>query len=195
MDDLPILGRDDDRDLFQRFQAHYGVPAYVRRARQVEDAFEHLIEQCRRQREKWLSMVRIRLGRLHALAGDWRVLRPWLRDDDQLHRFQELHEALIPQLRLPLEPTSSAHALRRALKELLESIEHFNQRWQAFLQTVEVAEVNKVREGYNRYYVLEKECAVRSARLARQGFRQLEPLTPDDLVAVLPPLPLPQGKA
>jgi hypothetical protein len=52
--------------------------------------------------------------------------------------------------------------------------------------------VNGLREGYNRYYLLEKECALRSPRLARQGFVRLPAVTVDDLAAQLPPLPVPQ---
>ena len=54
-----------------------------------------------------------------------------------------------------------------------------------------VAAVNELREGYNRFYVLEKEIALRSAHLARQGFRPLAPATTVELAAVLPLLPVP----
>ena len=60
---------------------------------------------------------------------------------------------------------------------------------------MDLGPVNEVREGYNRYYLLEKECALRSPLLARQGFVRLNPLTVDDLAALLPPLPVPQLKA
>ena len=63
------------------------------------------------------------------------------------------------------------------------------------LEETDLTEVNALREGYNRYYLLEKECAVRSARLARQGFRRLEPVTLEELAALLPPLPVPHGRA
>lgn len=56
-----------------------------------------------------------------------------------------------------MAPTTSSRALRRALRELTESIERFNQRWQEFLQGVDVSHVNELRDGYNRWYVLEKE--------------------------------------
>jgi hypothetical protein len=78
------------------------------------------------------------------------------------------------------------------LRELCESLLHFNQRWQAFLQTVDLTPINHLRDAYNRYYLLEKECALRSARLARQGFRRLDPLTLDELSTLVPPLPVPQ---
>jgi len=87
---------------------------------------------------------------------------------------------------------SRSSRLRRSLRELNESLEHFNERWQAFLSKVDLTAVNEMRDGYNRYYVLEKECAVRSARIARQGFIPLEPLTIDDVIAEFPLLPVPR---
>jgi hypothetical protein len=195
MNDIPFLGRDDDRRVLKQFLAHYDAPAFARRARQVQEAFDHLVSHCRRQREEWLSVVRTRLGLLHALAGDWVALRPWLANEDQLRMLWQLQAALDPQLRLPVEPSSSPRKLTRALRELKESIEYFNGRWQGFLETVDLTRVNELREAYNRYYLLEKECAVRSARVARQGFARLHPLTVDDLAALLPPLPVPRLKA
>jgi hypothetical protein len=61
-----------------------------------------------------------------------------------------------------------------------------------FLHTVNVTPVNELRAAYNRYYLLEKECALRSVRLARQGFRRLEPLTVEELALLLPLLPVPE---
>jgi hypothetical protein len=189
MNDIPIPGREDDRHFFQQFQAHYDAPAYVRRARQVQGAYDQLIERCRHQRESWLKMIRTRLGRLKALAGDWAALHPWLVNQDEIDLLHELHLTLAPRLRVRVEPPSSRRALRRALEELRESIGYFNRRWQGFLGTVDLAKVNELRDGYNRYYLLEKECAVRSTRLARQGFRRLEPVTLDELAGLFPPLP------
>jgi hypothetical protein len=36
-----------------------------------------------------------------------------------------------------------------------------------------------------------KECALGSARVARQGFRKLEQLAPDDILKIMPQLPVP----
>jgi hypothetical protein len=192
VDEIAILGRDDERHSVKRFLAQYDVPAYVRRARQVEEAFEQLLRQCQQQREELLTMVRTRIGVVQALAGGWEVLRPWLKDENQISSLRHLHNVLRPQPRFPPGPTSSMRVLRRALHELCESIHHFNRRWQGFLQTVDLTTVNELRDGYNRYYLVEKECALRSARLARQGFRRLEHLTVDELAVLLPPLPVPQ---
>ncbi len=191
MSDIPILGSDDEQNLLNEFTANYGAPAYVRRAREVQEAYETLLTQCRRQRDDWLSMVRTRLGLLHALAGDWSVLRPLLADDQQFDLLCHLHCTLQPRLRVRIAPTTSPRALRQALGDLHASLERFNRRWQEFLPTLNLARVNQLRDGYNRYFLLEKECAVRSYRLATHGFRKLEPLTAEHFLHVFPPLPVP----
>jgi hypothetical protein len=193
MEDVPILGSEDERRMVQQFLVYHGAPAYVRRTREVEEAFRALVERCRRQREEWLMLVRIRLGTLHALAGDWEPLRALL-DDDQLESVRTLHAELQPRLRIPVLQTSSVRALRRALAELCDSLEGFNRRWAKFLREVDLSYVNELRDGYNRYYLIEKECAVRSPQLARQGFRPQPPATAAELEAVLPPLPVPQPR-
>src|SRR5437867_3436363 len=76
----------------------FDAPAFVRRARGVEEALQSLLAQARRLREEWLGMVRLRLGTLHALAGEWSAVRPWLADDDQVRVLQGLVEALSPRL-------------------------------------------------------------------------------------------------
>lgn len=192
MEDEVILGRDETNEAFKQFLSRFDVPAYIRRAREVQAALDQLLDYCRRQRAEWSKMVRLRIGMLHALAGDWDNLRPLLADEDQLDILRYLLAALASPLRCPVEPTRSARPLRRALRELCESLEHFNERWRGFLATVDLTTVNELRDGYNRYYVLEKECAVRSARIARQGFVPMKPLTIDDLTTEFPLLPVPR---
>jgi hypothetical protein len=189
VDETISPGRGEE-PLLNQFLARYDAPAYVRRARQVQDAFDTLTACCRRQRQQWLAMVCLRLANLRALAGQWTTLRPWLANDDQLDVLAQLHADLAPRLRAPVETTSSARILRRGLHELHDSIERFNGRWLEYLANADLTPINALREGYNRYFLLEKECAVRSARLARQGFSRLEPLTLNELTALLPPLPV-----
>jgi hypothetical protein len=78
------------------------------------------------------------------------------------------------------------------LHELCESLERFNRRWQEFLDKIELDALNRLRDEYNRYYPLEKECAVRSWRVARHGFQPLAPVTHADLAARFPLLPAPR---
>jgi hypothetical protein len=183
------IGSDDSREL-REIMAQFDAPAYVRRARHVEGTYEDLLERCRRQRQEWLTLVRTRLGQLAALSNEWEALRPTLRGEEELHLLRRLHDDLRPQLRVVPTPTSSPRTLRRAAAVLRSSIRRFNQRWASFLAELDLAPINKQRDDYNRYYVLEKECALRSPRLAREGFRKLQPLTLDDLAARFPPLPV-----
>lgn len=192
MEEEIILGRDETSEVFKRFLSQFDAPAYIRRARGVQAALEQLLDHCRRRRAEWLEMVRLRIGMLHALAGEWENLRPFLVDDDQLDILRYVLAALAVPLRAPMEVTLSARVLRQALRELCESLERFNQRWRAFLASLDLGAVNELREGYNRYYVLEKECAVRSPRVARQGFVPLQPLTLDEISEQFPLLPVPQ---
>jgi hypothetical protein len=177
----------------QQLRGLFDAPAYVRRGRRVQAEFDELLDRCRRQRHEWLGLVRTRLGLLRALAGEWEALAAHVAED-QLHELRRLEEELAPRLRAPVEATASARVLRGALRELRESIERFNRRWAAFLADVDVSAVNELREGYNRYYLLEKECASPSIRVARLGFRPLPPLTRDEVAELLPPLPVPNGK-
>jgi hypothetical protein len=191
MDAVPSL-RDPEGDAFKQLLSQYDAPAYVRRARRVQAAFEELLGACRRQRDEWSQMARLRLGTLRALAGGWDVLRPQLADDGQVQILRGLEAALDPQLRVPIVPTTSVRALRQALGDLRESLERFNRRWVAYLAEADVSPVNELRDGYNRYYLVEKECALRNARVARQGYRPLPPLTREELSSLLPPLPVPR---
>jgi hypothetical protein len=190
MDDQPLLNRDDGGRIFQQVMAQFDAPAYVRRAHRVQHAWEDLIAQCRRQRDEWLMMVVIRLGTLRKLAGSWDRLLPYLANADQIDVLQRLWDDLKPDLQIRIERTALEKKLRRALMRLAADMDAFNRRWAAFLPTVDLAGVNKLRDDYNRYYVLEKECAVRSPVVARHGFRPLPPLTTADLTEALPGLPM-----
>jgi hypothetical protein len=104
---------------------------------------------------------------------------------------EKLHAELQPRLRLSASPTTNARVLRAALAELREAIAFFNQRWLTFMGNLDLQKLNLLRDDYNRFYVMEKECALGSVRVARQGFRKLDPLRLEDFLAVLPLLPVP----
>jgi hypothetical protein len=184
--------RDEGDRFFDEVVSHYDLPAYARRGRRVQGALDDLVEQCRLQRAKWLEMPALRVGQLVALAGNLDRVLPLLADARQLDVVRELQAELRPRLRLPVEPATSERQLRRALRDLCDCLERFNRRWLDHLAKIDLTLVNELREDYNRYYLLEKECALRSPVLARVGFRQLEPLTLDDLQALVPVLPVPQ---
>jgi hypothetical protein len=187
--DVPIVGKDQEGE---RLLLGSDLPAYVRRALAVEHALEAVVARCRKKRDDWLLVTRIRLGQLHGWSGGWANLRPGLADEGQVRVLEELHRTLAPKLRAPAEPTTSGWVLGGALREVIAGVERFNRRWRDYLPTVDVRQVNALREGYNRYFVMEKECAVRNPAVARKGFVKLPPLGVDELLGLLPLLPVPR---
>ena len=193
-DELAIPSRTDNFDQFRQVLIGHGGPAFLRRAAQVNGAFDHLLDGCRRQRVELLKMVRLRLAMLLALAGSWDSLRSHIPEQNSFGGLKLLHAELNPQLRCPVPPSQSPKALARALADLIESIEAFNRRWLDYLRSIDLGAINKLRDDYNRYYVLEKECAVRLPSLARKGFHPLEPLIWEHILALLPALPVPRAQ-
>src|SRR5437762_222360 len=98
MDEVPPVGREEN-DLFKRFIGRSDGPAYVRRARRVEDGFRALVDHCDQKRRTMLEIVRVRLGMLRALAGDWDNLSGVVMDAPDLKVLRRLEDALEPVLR------------------------------------------------------------------------------------------------
>jgi hypothetical protein len=191
MDKIGIPERNDEYRLARHLTAQYDAPAYVRRALQTQEALDRLHAVCRKQREAWLKEVRARLTALCSVTGSWGALRPLVSDEGQLEMLARLPAALgqEPSFR----PDGRAGwGLAGALRALCHSLERFNRRWRHFVGQQDLRPVNERRDGYNRYYTLEKECALRSVRLARHGFQRLPPLTVEDLLAEFPLLPVPR---
>jgi hypothetical protein len=182
----------DDRQIFQKLIGYYDAPAFMRRARRIEDADRILVEHLSAKRHEKLEIVRLRIGQLRALAGTWEAVRPLVADDAALDGLRSLHDALQPVLRLPLTATKSRRVLRAGLAELLEAMIHFNERWQTVLQAFDLAPLNALRDGYNKHYLVEKECALGGGPAVRRGFQRLEALSQVDLFRQFPLLPLPR---
>ena len=181
------MDRDDNElKVFQQIIAGFETPAFLRRARCVEDAWQVLVEQCRRQRESWLEVPRLRLATLAALAGDWATLAPLLDRDESLPHLRQFFDEWQPKLRRPLRRTTSQRKLSAAMEQMNASFARFNQRWEPYIAGIDLREINRLRAGYNQYYVLEKECMVRSAKVAHEGFRPLAPASTADLLAIFP---------
>lgn len=186
MEDVVITGSWDENRLFNQVLSRYDVPAYLRRAQQVEAAWRTLAERLERERQELLRGVGYTLSWLGSLAGTWEHLHPAVANADQVQWLRELEASLPPGRRMPASPTRSLRPLRRAFEDLRASVRRFNRRWQAFLAAVDLQPINAVREGYNRYYLIEKECAVRSPRLARLGYQPLPLLDVQQLLDAFP---------
>jgi hypothetical protein len=192
VDERIDLRYDPELRIRMRVAAQYDAPAYVRRARRVEDAYEELLDRCRGRRVELLEGVRLHLGALRAGTGSWDAVRPLLADAEQVTVLDHLYaEAGDPAY--PMTGPTDPRRLRRALRALAQSVERFNRRWLAFVGELDLTEINALRDGYNRYYLLEKECALGSSRLHARTFQRLEPVTTRELLARLPPLPVPRA--
>jgi len=181
---------DDPRDCDKAVYA-FDAPAFMRRARAVDDAWTGLLDACRNARTRLLEMPRMRLARLFALGQLALKPAPAICSADDLAYLRELFQQWQPQLKAAVKPARSAGELERASADLARSFQRFNERWAKHLHDVELGIINRLRDGYNRYYPLEKECALWSSRIAQVGFKPLKPVTIDDLLEVFPLLRIP----
>ena len=170
----------------------FDAPAFVRRALQVEAAWNGLLEHCRRERNRLLELPRIRLARFLKLLDSWPAGSSAICRPDDLAYLEGLNREWKPQLRSRVAPARNAAQITRALAELASSFERFNRRMKKWLYDIDLEPINRIRDGYNRYYLLEKECALRSARLAQQGFVPLEFVRIEDLLERFPLLRVPE---
>ena len=155
----------------------------------MEHVLDRIHARCRAQRQDMLEMVRLRL-------------RQWSRVADGPHSWSEVFAAPIQplweltHLELPRWADRQAPPRQRKTvgRDLIASIERFNHRWRRFLESLNLGPANQVIDQYNKYYVLEKECVMGSARLAARHFTPIERLSQDSLLKVYPTLPVPQLK-
>lgn len=143
----------------------FDAPAFARRGQELEEALSRLEVSCLRERRERLGLVR-------------RELRGWEEVTDQPNGWVDIFEGPIDDL----WPASEAHEPRWARRParrsrrlaaaaaILAGIERFNQIWLLYLDSIPLDRINHTIQQYNRWYMLEKECALGSARLAAQMF-------------------------
>ncbi len=153
----------------------FDVPAFARRGQELEFALDQLRARLAREREARLDMVRMRLRQWCAVAtspdeGTDPLNVPALLD--------ALHISEPPAWAATPAPRRRRLAVAR---DLLASVERFNRRWAAYLDGLNLGPINAMIDNYNRYYLLEKECAFGSSRAAARHFRPVRPLTVEGL--------------
>jgi hypothetical protein len=185
-DDEPgptIATEYDARELMGLFDA----PAFVRRGQDMECALAGLHNRCRLQRAGMLDMVHIRL-------------RQWSRaavgPDDWSDAFRASIDVLWTQSQAepPQWAASPAPARQRRTiaRDLVASIERFNDRWRRQVAKLDFGPINTMIDDYNIYYIIEKECVMSSARLASRFFEPVARLSIDSILADHPLLPVPE---
>jgi hypothetical protein len=164
----------------------FDVPAFARRGSDLEFALKRLRQRIARERAALLDMVHVRLRQWAGAATS---------PDDWADAFAGPIVALW-QLSGADRPVWAEHPTlprrRRALaRDLTASVVRFNRRWLEFLERLTLESINRYIDDYNRYYVLEKECVMGSARLAARHFVPEPRLTREGLLTEFPTLPVP----
>jgi hypothetical protein len=165
----------------------FDLPAFARRGQDLEITLNRLHERCRLTRAQMLEMVRLRL-------------RQWARavtgPEAQSAVFTHSIDALWPlsAAEAPSWARSPApvRRQRQIAADLIAAVLRFNRRWAYYLDRLRLEPTNDVIEQYNRYYVLEKECVMGSARLAARHFTPVAKITASALLYDHPTLPVPE---
>jgi hypothetical protein len=183
-DSAPMMGVDPEiRELMGLFD----LPAFARRGQDLEYSLNRIHARCRDQREELLEMVRLRLRQWSRVAtglGDWSEV--FAGPIDSLWQLTRSEPPAWAEQSAPSRP-------RRAVaRDLIASVQRFNQRWRQFLESLNLGPTNQVIDQYNQYYVLEKECVMGSARLAARHFTPVPRLSSESLLKDYPMLPAPE---
>ena len=150
----------------------FDVPAFAKRGKDLEHALLRLHARCRVSRLERLEMVHLRLRQwASAVQGPeaWPIA------------FEESLQPLWEQAAAPppnwARQTASVRRCRLIARDLHTSVSRFNRLWLKHLDELNLQALNTLVEHYNRYYVIEKECFVKSARLAALHFSPRPPVT------------------
>jgi hypothetical protein len=165
----------------------FDVPAFARRGQDLEYALARLHARCRRERDGRLDMVRVRLRQWAGAVegpGSWDSTFA-----TPIEALWVLSQAESPAWAVIPAPPRRRRAIAR---DLIASIKRFNRRWTEFIDALNLDLVNRQIEQYNRYYLLEKECSLGSARLAARHFSPKPQLTREGLLGDYPVLPVPE---
>ena len=183
------MGGDRGRDQIELLGL-FDVPAFApTRARTSSIALARLGSRLGGHRGGMLEMVRLRL-RQWAMAADG-PRADLLVFDASIAGLWPLAGAEPPRWAARV---ASTRRLRSIGRDLVAAVERFNRRWSEYLEGLDLDPINRQVDDYNRYYLIEKECSLGSARLAARHFVPKARVARGDLWAVLPELPVPALK-
>jgi hypothetical protein len=186
---LPFGGPSEDE------KAMLGLgdpPAFLRRGMSVVDAENRVRRQCETAREEMLFAVKLRLRAWNRLTTDRESIRRSM-SAEATAAVARLNESSYgpDESKVSIEPTGWPVFAGRRWIALVAAVEDFNRNWRRFIDAFPLDDLHRAIDGYNRYYVLEKECAVRSIHTARRGFTPRTKPTNVDLLGEFPPLETP----
>jgi hypothetical protein len=182
----PALNADVETEV-KEMMGLFDLPAFARRGQDLEITLRHLHERCHKARLQLLDMVQLRLRQWsRAVTGPdaWPAL--FTRSIEPLWPLAAAEPPKWSEFPAPLRRQ------RIIAGDLIAAVLRFNRRWQQFIEQLNLEPVNSVIDRYNRYYVLEKECVMGSARLAARHFQHVPLITTAILLDNHPPLPVPE---
>lgn len=180
----------DDLKIFQQMILAVDAPAYMRREKDVIAAWRGVLTQCELDYRDRLQLPTLRIGQLAALVGGDLQTSGYMEDDAKY--LVELFRTCGNPLRSDIKPSRTRAEIAEAKSLLVDSFQRFNRRWEKYIQEINLESINTKRRNYNEYYLLEKECAVFSASVARLGYQPMQMATSDDLLEQFPLLRIPR---
>ena len=168
-------------------------PAFLRRARTVDDAWQQLLATCRSQRDEMLKGPQLHLSILaEHVRNDWSQVADYLADAEQFRYFESLYVGWRPHLNFKRGRTIWRRNCRRLVAAFIESADRFDRAWKKSLQQLDLTAMNCLRREFNEYYPVEKACAFDCEQVDRLGFNELSPVTFEMLLEMFPPLEAPR---
>jgi hypothetical protein len=162
-------------------------PAFIRRAKAVDEAWNELLDRCQTQRNDMLRWPRMRLAELaRKVGGDWSRLAPLVANGVQVSVMERLHHEWHTQEPSDARSATPWSTLSGLLADFVNSVERFNALWRKHLQDFDLRSINALRADYNRYYPAEKAAAFDSEDIERLGFAPLAPASVEDLLVKYP---------
>jgi hypothetical protein len=183
---LPSMNNDIETEV-KELMGLFDLPAFARRGQDLEATLHRMHLRCGAARGKLLEMVHLRLRQWSKAAvgnESWRGAFT-----NTIEPLWVLADARPPQWAPADAPLNRRRAIAR---DLVAAVERFNRRWHEYVDRTNLEPANFVIDQYNRYYVLEKECVMGSARLAARHFTPMARLTKDVLLEEHPTLPVPE---
>ncbi len=171
----------------------FDAPAFIRRAKSVEMDTETLFYKCKKHRDSWLHQPQRAFHNIKSRVGgtppDWQRLATWTKQPEQIAYLRKLDPYMEPTLRFPPKPSRWFWGISQEIETLRRQIKGFNQAWLEWVGGIDLAEINTARDGYNKWYLLEKECSILSRAVASQGFEPIPLLKAGDILTWFPLIP------
>lgn len=155
-----------------------GVPAFVRRAQRLEEETRRMFDEVGRERSSRLQVIFPEARRVEASRIAGAELPPAV---------TEALDILRTDAGYARRTAPPARNLDRTLRKLARRLSLFNRRWIEYVMSLRLARIHRVQRDYNKYYVLERECALR--RAPPLPFRPVRLLRHEEILQRFPPLP------